>query len=60
MYYSITPHKTFIQKPYEEHTSELYKHMQSIDEREAFEVRHPLPYIDDQVWKGAILLKMNK
>lgn len=32
MYYGITPHKTFIQKPYQEDTTQLHKHMQSTEE----------------------------
>lgn len=34
--------------------------MQSTEEREAFEVRDPLPYIGDQARKGAILLTVNE
>lgn len=50
MYYSITPHKTFIQKPHQESTSQLDKHMQRTgEEREAFEVRHPRCYTEDRV-----------
>ncbi|XP_045439768.1 collagen alpha-1(I) chain-like [Pipistrellus kuhlii] len=58
MYYGITPHKTFIQKPYQESTSQLYKHMQrNGEEREASEVRHPLCYTDDQPGELEIRLR---
>lgn len=58
MYNSVAPHKTFIQKPYQESTSQLDKHMQrNGEEREASEVRHPLCYTDDQVWKEAMAAK---
>lgn len=50
MYYGTAPHKTFIQKPYQEGTSQIDKHMQRTEEeREASEVRYPLADRDDQV-----------
>lgn len=58
MYYGITPHKTFIQKPYRECTSQLYEHVQGTEEeRGDLEVRYPLPYTDAQAWKGAMSAK---
>lgn len=59
MYYGIASHKTFIQKPYQEGTSQLGKHMQRTDEeRKAFEVRHPPGHADDPGWKAAIIAKV--
>lgn len=58
MYYGIATHKTFIQKPYQEgHIPALYAHAEHSLKKKDSEVTHPLPYIDDQVWKAAITAK---
>ena len=61
MYYGITPHKTFIQKPYREGTPQLHEHVQGTEEeRGDLDVRRPLPYKDDQAWKAAISAKQQQ